>query len=156
MERAKLAEIDALLAEGRTRIGRLTDQEFLVAGTALYAGEGAKTQGTVKFANSDPRMIQLFCTWLRRFFEVDERRLRVRLYLHAGLDLNGAVAFWSSLTRIPAGQFTKPYRAVADASIRRAEHPLGCPTVTYSCTRTHRAVMGLVHSLLSCDSILPG
>ena len=70
----KEAEIAALLEEGRTRVGRMTDQELLIAGTALYAGEGAKTDGTVHFANSDPRMITLFCTWLRRFFEIDEDR----------------------------------------------------------------------------------
>ena len=43
LQRRKQAEIDELLADGRRRIGRLTDQQFLVAGTALYAGEGAKT-----------------------------------------------------------------------------------------------------------------
>ena len=43
LQLAKQAEIDDLLAAGRERIGRLSDQELLVAGTALYAGEGAKT-----------------------------------------------------------------------------------------------------------------
>src|SRR2546423_624921 len=82
-----------LLAEGREHIGRLGEQEFLVAGTALYAGEGAKGDGSVRFANSDPRMLVFFCTWLRRFFDVDETRLRLRLYLHEGLDIDAAVAF---------------------------------------------------------------
>jgi hypothetical protein len=45
-------------------------------------------------------MIVFFCYWLRRFFEVDESRLRVRLYLHEGLDLAAAIAFWSALTGI--------------------------------------------------------
>lgn len=80
LQRCKQAEIDELLAEGRARIGRLSEQEFLVAGTALYAGEGSKTGGEVRFANSDPRMIQFFCAWLRKFFEVDESRLRMRMY----------------------------------------------------------------------------
>ena len=70
----KAAEIERLLAEGRERIGQLSEQEFLAAGAALYAGEGSKTDGTVVF---------------------------------------------------------------------------------YACSRTHRAVMGLVHALLSCDP-LPG
>ena len=46
------------------------------------------------FANSDPRMVAFFCSWLRHFFQVDESRLRVRLYLHQGLDLAAAIAFW--------------------------------------------------------------
>ena len=42
---AKLAQIAALNAEGIERIGTLSDDAFLVAGVALYAGEGAKTDG---------------------------------------------------------------------------------------------------------------
>ena len=78
LQRRKRAEIDRLVEEGRARIGRLSEREFLVAGVALYAGEGSKRDGTVRFANSDPRMIVFFCAWLRRFFEIDESRLRVR------------------------------------------------------------------------------
>lgn len=156
LQRAKQAQIDELLAEGRARIGTLTDQEFLVAGAALYAGEGAKTDGVVRFANSDPRMILFFCTWLRAFFPIDESRLRLALYLHAGLDLEAANTFWSALTHIPVAQFHKPYRAVPDPSIRRAKHVMGCPAVAYACSRTHRSVMGLVQALLSCDPSIPG
>jgi hypothetical protein len=156
LARAKQAEIDRLLAEGRQRIGRMTENEFLVAGTALYAGEGDKNDGSVGFANSDPRMIAFFMTWFRRFFDIDESRLRLRLYLHQGLDLEAASQHWSDLTRIPVGQFGKPYRAAPDPSIRRSKHPMGCPKVAYGCARTHRAVMGLVHALLSCGSSVPG
>jgi predicted transcriptional regulator len=156
LQRRKQAEIDELLADGRRRIGRLAEQEFLVAGTALYAGEGSKTPGEVRFVNTDPRMIYFFCHWLRQFFEVDESRMRVRLYLHEGLDLDAAVDFWSRLTQIPPDQFRAPYRAAADPSIRSAKHVNGCPGVSYSCTRTHRAVMGLVDGLLSCHLSLPG
>ena len=155
LQRAKEAEIAALLEAGRERIGRLSDRDLLVAGTALYAGEGAKADGRVKLANSDPRMIGLHCRWLRRFFAVDESRLRVHLYLHAGLDLDGAIEFWSASTRIPPEQFTRPYRAVPDAGIRHNKHRHGCPSVVYSCAATHRAVMGLVDALLGSGD-LPG
>ncbi len=132
LQRRKQAEIDELLAEGRRRIGRLTDQEFLVAGTALYAGEGSKTAGEVRFANTDPRMISFFCLWLRHFFDVDESRMRVRLYLHEGLDLDAAVEFWSRLTSIPPKQFPAPYRAMRrpvdpNCETRRTA-VLACPT----------------------------
>ena len=156
LQRRKAGEIAALLEDGRRRIGMLSERDPLVAGAALYAGEGAKRDGSVVFANSDARMILLFCTWLRRFFDVDEGRLRMRVYLHEGLDLEAATAFWSDLTGIPTCQFTRPYRAVADPSIRQSKHPLGCPSVRYSCSTTHRAVMGLVDALLESPSVLPG
>ena len=96
-QEARLREIQALRDEGVARIGELSRKEHLVAGAALYAGEGAKTDGVVKFANSDPRMVLFFTNWLRTFFTVDESRLRLRLYLHQGLDLAEANAFWSEL-----------------------------------------------------------
>lgn len=155
LQRRRQAEIDRLVEEGRARIGRLSEREFLVAGVALYAGEGSKRDGSVIFANSDPRMVVLFCSWLRHFFQIDESRLRVRLYLHQGLDLDGAIAFWSEVTGIAASQFSKPYRAVPDPSIRHAKHVHGCVGVRYSCSATHRSIMGLVGALLS-DAAIPG
>jgi hypothetical protein len=94
--------------------------------------------------------------WLRSFFAIDESRLRLKLYLHDGLDLLAANLFWSELTAIPVDQFGAPYRATPDASIRSDKHLLGCPSVVYSCSRTHRAIMGLVDALLSSPSCLPG
>lgn len=151
LQRRKQSEIDAARAEGIDAIGSLNDREFLVTGLAYYSGEGGKTDGAVKFANSDPRLLLFFVRWLRHFFDVDESRLRVKLYLHEGLDLEAANQFWSELTGIPTSQFIKPYRAVADPSIRKSKHPLGCPAITYSCARTHRRIMGMIDALLSCS-----
>lgn len=151
----RLREIDSLRHEGYARVGLLTNHAFLVAGTALYAAEGSKTDGAVVLPNTDPRMIVFFLRWLRHFFDIDEARLRVRLYLHEGLDLAAAVAFWSDLTSIPPCQFGKPYRAAADPTVRNTKHLMGCPAITYSCSTTHRRIMGLVEALLSSGAI-PG
>ena len=152
LQQAKAAEIAATTAEGIARIGPLSDRDLLIAGTALYAGEGSKTPGAVTLVNSDPRMIELHLTWLRTCFTVDESRLRVRLYLHEGLDLGSATSSWSQLTGIPISQFCQPHRAVPDATVRHNKHEHGCTTIRYSCTRTHRAVMGLIDALLASSS----
>jgi transcriptional regulator with XRE-family HTH domain len=155
-ERRWAAEADADRREAERLLGPFCDRDLYVAGIALYAGEGSKTGGSVSFPNSDPRMIALFLSFLRRFFTVDESRLRVRLYLHEGLDLAAATAYWSELMQIPVEQFRKPYRAAPDPSIRKAKHPMGCPSVRYSCTTTHRTLMALVGALLSSTSHNPG
>jgi hypothetical protein len=152
---AKLAQIAQCDLEGVERIGSLSDAAFLAAGAALYAGEGTKREGAVRFANSDPATIRFFCAWFRRFFEIDEARLRGRVYLHQGLDIDAATAHWSEVTGIPVDQFRKPYRAVPDPTIRRNKHEFGCAYVDYSCSKTHRQVMGLVRALLSSRA-LPG
>lgn len=154
---AKAEEIERLKRDGVQRIGQLDERDFLIAGIALYAGEGAKgDRGSVDFANSDPRMLLFFSSWLRHFFDIEEERLRFRLYLHVGQDLEAACAFWSGLLSIPTEQFHKPYRAVPDPSIRKNKHPMGCPKVIYTCTRTHRTIMGLVDGLLDCPGTLSG
>lgn len=149
---AKLESIHEADHLGRALVGELAERDLFVAGIALYAGEGSKTDGQVVFTNSDPRMVSLFCDWLRRFFDIDEHRLRAALYLHEGLDLGVAEKFWSGVTGIALSQFRKPYRAVADASIRSSKHPMGCLRVVYASASIHRNIMGLVGALLSSSS----
>jgi transcriptional regulator with XRE-family HTH domain len=156
LARARAAEVEHYRRDGRTRLGDLSERELLVAGLALYAGEGAKADGLVSFANSDPDIVRLFCRWFRTFFTPIENRLRVRLYLHTDCDLEAANNFWSALTSIPVSQFSKPYRAASNASLRQRRHPYGCAHVRYSCSRTHREVMGLIEALLTCASVIPG
>lgn len=148
--RRRQAEIDWGLAAGRERIAALSERDLLVAGAALYAGEGAKRDRQVVFANSDPRMVKLFMRWLRTFFSIDESRLRIRLYLHEDQDLDVASAAWVESTGIPLTQHRAPYRAEANPSIRTTKHPLGCVSVIYADAKVHREVMGLVHALLNC------
>lgn len=52
---AKLRQIEELNREGETRIGTLSEEAFFVAGVALYAGEGSKTDGSVRFRTAIPR-----------------------------------------------------------------------------------------------------
>jgi hypothetical protein len=152
--RAERGETDRKEAE--RLLGEMTDRDLFIAGIALYAGEGSKRIGSVSFPNSDPRMIALFLAFLRRFFCIDESRLRVSIYLHEGLDLEAATKFWSEVMAIAPSQFRKPYRAKADPTIRKAKHPMGCPRVRYSCTQTHRTIMGLVAALLTSQVSIPG
>jgi hypothetical protein len=127
----------------------LSDAAFLAAGVALYAGEGSKSEGKVLFANTNAEMVAFFCAWLRRFFEIDERRVRVRVYLHEGLDLEAAHQFWAATTGVALAQFRAPYRAKADSTLRLTKHEHGCVYVYYCCSRTHREIMGLVRALLT-------
>jgi len=46
LQRRKQAEIDRLLEDGRARLGRLSEREFLVAGVALHAARAASGTGS--------------------------------------------------------------------------------------------------------------
>lgn len=143
----KLAEIERCRVEADEFIGELSEREFLMFGLGLYAGEGSKTRGTVSMANTNPRLLRIFVTWLRRNFTVDESRLRAKLYLHDGLDLHESTGHWSKVTGIPIEQFRAPYRALADPTRRTSKHLNGCATVMYSCSTTHRRVMAMIEAI---------
>ncbi len=149
MRLKKEAELAAAASEAGTRIGEVTDRDLLVFGAALYLGEGAKTErSAVRMTNTSADVIRLHLAWLRAFFDIDEARLRARLYLHDDLDLAAATSYWSGLTRIPAAQFQQPYRPARRVGAE-AKHPMGCLTVIYSCLLTHRRVMALIEAIAS-------
>jgi transcriptional regulator with XRE-family HTH domain len=145
----KLAEIEHCRVEAEAEYSEMSVDQLDAFALGLYAGEGAKTPGAVSMANTNPLLLRLFVDWLRRNFEIDEARLRARLYLHEGLDLDAATAYWSAATAIPESQFQRPYRAVADPSRRRAKHECGCLTIVYHCSVTHRRVMARVAAITS-------
>ncbi len=151
----KRAELDRCAREAEALIGCLSNRDLMMFALALYAGEGAKEDCHLRFANTDPRLSLLFLTWLRRAFDIDESRLRVVLYLHADLDLDEAIQHWSGITGIPREQFRKPYRAVVDETRRTNRHVFGCATVIYSCCLTHRRVMAMIAAVTSSVA-LPG
>jgi hypothetical protein len=145
----KLAEIERCRIEAEAKYRAMSDEQLDAFALGLYAGEGAKTPGAVSMANTNPLLLRLFVDWLRRNFDIEEDRLRARLYLHQGLDLDKATAYWSAATSIPAAQFQRPYRAVADPSRRHTKHELGCLTIVYHCSVTHRRVMASVAAITS-------
>jgi len=77
----------------------------------LYACEGSKYPSTrcLSFANSDPKMIKFFLTMLREYFDIDEKKFRCRIQQRYDQNSDKLKRFWSSVTRIPLGQFYKNY-----------------------------------------------
>jgi hypothetical protein len=78
MKLRKQAELDQCRIDADEWARDVTERERFVYGLALYAGEGFKTDGTLGMANTSPIVLRFFVDWLRRFFDVDETRLRVR------------------------------------------------------------------------------
>lgn len=77
----------------------------------LYWAEGTKGKvGGVTFANTDPQLLLLFVTLLRQCYEIDEKRIRVRLHLHYYHKIRVVRKYWSQLLNIPENQFNKTYK----------------------------------------------
>lgn len=75
----------------------------------LYWAEGTKTRGVVRFANTDPKLVLLFVTLLRRSFDLEEQKFRIALYLHWYHKEKEIKRYWSTLLHIPETQFNKTY-----------------------------------------------
>lgn len=149
----RLRDAEVARDEAETIVGSINERDLLMYGLGLYHGEGAKTQRMVKLTNTSPTLLAVFVTWLRRFFAVDEKRLRVRLHLHDQIDECTAVAFWSHVLGIPADQFHQTHRVVARSA--GTKHPNGCASVVYSDAAMHRRVIALI-TAVSSSVVNPG
>jgi hypothetical protein len=96
-------------SNAKAQVIRLSESELFVAGVVAYWAEGAKNKPwrggqSVKFMNSDPKLIGLFLSWLR-LIGVSPERLIFRLHIHESADASEAVAFWSGVVGAPTSQF---------------------------------------------------
>jgi len=75
----------------------------------LYWAEGGKTESSVNFTNSDPKMIRVFLKLLRKNWRLEETKFRLTLHAHKYHDVTKLSNYWLKQTKIPLNQFTKIY-----------------------------------------------
>jgi hypothetical protein len=96
--------------EAIKEINSLTKRELLLVGTALYWGEGYKSErsnkGSVEIANSNPYFIALSLRFLKEVLRVPDEKLRVSLLVHPNIDVQAAIRFWSKVIGISKERFT--------------------------------------------------
>lgn len=68
-------------------IGKTTERERWLIGTALYWAEGSKEKtwrpgSGVRFINSDPAMIRFFLNWLLFTCKIQKNMLQFEIYIH--------------------------------------------------------------------------
>lgn len=147
-ERERITKI--LNRQGRKDIGKLNKKERFVAGVAIYAGEGGKTDRDISFVNSDPRMIKFMANWFKDFCGVSKEKFRGSLYIHDDLNEKKAKLFWSELSGIPLSQFTKSYIAKnKENRLRKKKHNYGIFRIKVSNAFLHRKIIGWVDGLLN-------
>jgi len=76
----------------------------------LYWAEGSKDpRSGLIFVNTDPELMLLFITLLRKCFAIDEKRIHIRLHLHYYHRPKEVIEYWSKLLSVPIEQFGKLY-----------------------------------------------
>lgn len=88
---------------------KFTDDKNIakIVAAVLYMGEGKKSNCSVVFGNSDPKIISLFLRLLRQCYDIDENKFRCTLQCRADQDIKMLEKFWSKTTGIPLKKFYK-------------------------------------------------
>lgn len=109
----------------------------------LYWAEGAKYDGnaSVKFVNTDPRLMALFLKLFRSCFVLDEKKIRIRLHLHHYHKINEAKKFWSELLKVPLNQFGKIYIKQRSTTKRFRKNFMGICFVSYHDVKLLRYIL---------------
>ncbi len=102
-----------LLHKGITSMGNLTNRDFLIAGIALYWGEGFKNkhEHRLGFCNSDPEMIRFYIKWLEKSLGVKKDSIIARLTLNESYEKRTKEIedYWSKITGISKSEFSKTF-----------------------------------------------
>ncbi len=82
----RIAEIAKLNSQGIKKVGKLSERELWLIGTALHWAEGSKQRESSRsagliFTNSDPNMLVVFLAWLKVLGVKKEDRV-FELYVH--------------------------------------------------------------------------
>lgn len=90
----------------------LTEHEAKIALAMLYLGEGSKRPAYrgLALGSSDPVIIRLYISLLKRCYSIPIAQLRARVLYRADQDINELTIYWSQITGIPKESFykTKP------------------------------------------------
>lgn len=92
-----------------SQFDELIKDKLFLAGIMAYSGEGdSKLENSiVRIANTDPRMIKLFCNFLFKVCKIKPEKIRVALILYPDLIDLDCRDYWSEITKVPVSQFHK-------------------------------------------------
>lgn len=95
--------------EGKIVLSSFSDREKLIAGLALYWGEGSKKSREVEFCNSDPSLVRFLLSWLETCFLVKKEEIRCCVGINEIHKHREKIVkeYWSKVTGIPLTQFRK-------------------------------------------------
>lgn len=115
----------------------------------LYSAEGARYKGVsgLIFANTDPKMAQLYVTLLRKCYKLDESKFRIRLHLHYYHSIKKSKKIWSKLLNIPLNQFGKVYIKKRSQTKRFRKNFMGICFISYLDSNIRKEVMEIFNQL---------
>ena len=118
----------------------------------LYWAEGAKRRNQLRFSNSDPAMVRFFVNFLRTYFDLQPRDIRITCHLYADhVDRQVEVEqFWLSTLNLPRASLRKSVVNVYSKYSKRKRVgmlPYGTCRVSVSRTRVTQSMFGAIQEI---------
>lgn len=141
--------------EGRVLLKK--SDEMFIAGIMLFWAEGNKCKNSVVFSNSEPAMMSFFIKFLRRYFNIDEKRLRFSFQWYSNNDITkeDVADYWSKLLDISKSQMNKcyiDYRPVKNMGKKKGKCPFGVCRLVLSDTRIVQMFYGAIQEYVGFES----
>lgn len=133
--------------EGRSLARRC--EPFHVAGCMLYWAEGDRARNRVSFSNSDPEMVRLFVSFLRRYFAIqdDQIALACNLYADHFERQTEIEEFWLATAEVPPKSLRKStVNQYSKHSLRKRLNvlPYGTCRITVHSTAVAQSIHGSI------------
>lgn len=96
-------------SDGLKRLKELSKRDLLIAGIALYWGEGSKKTRNVKVVNSDPEVIKFAIVWFKKVWNIQDERFAFYIGINEihRKRVKQVEKYWSGVTGFPLEQFRK-------------------------------------------------
>ncbi len=107
----KRDNIDQIRRLAEKEIGKISQRDLLMIGTALYWGEGCKNGSRLIFVNSDPEMIKIMYRFFREILHVPKELFQPTVQINEihKPRIKKVLKFWSFLLDLPLDQFGNTY-----------------------------------------------
>ena len=125
-----------LKKEARKEYQKWRAKPLFVTGLSLYWGEGEKAnRNRVALINTDPEMLKMVASFYRKYLKVDNKDLRIGLFLYKDLQETATVQFWARKLGVPKKQFIKIQFLESRSRLTQRKSKYGVCSLYFSNTR---------------------
>lgn len=141
-ERTKkiINENKSIFSNAGKEIKKLSDYELKLVGAMLYWGEGTIHHGRYRyprlsFSNSNPEMVKIYLSFLRKILKVENDKILVGIHIHPNISENRARKFWQEITGLSGSKFYIFRQISRSSGLKRDKKFLPCGTIQITVTR---------------------
>lgn len=119
-----------------------------LVGLTLYLGEGSKTGNMVVFTNSNPDLVKLFMSFVKKVYRVDPSKFKVLLQIKDVQRVEDCIQYWSQKLDLSSSCFYKTTVTPTKGSKDTKPEYKGTCHLYYPSAAFHR------HILSECDALV--